>query len=162
MAGFGTGELAWKKAATKIGYIAQLEGDKATLNLCSATHFPQGYTDESGNKYDPRMYNLVIERDLGGFSLGRGSFLMETATFSIMVGGYDDTTFWSDFIDGNRLEGAYLKIYALDPEATDQFSQSPIFAGYIQPLKNGRFGPCLLYTSPSPRDVEESRMPSSA
>ena len=23
-------------------------------------------------------------------------------------------------------------------------------------------GPCLLYTSPSPRDVEESRMPSSA
>ena len=24
------------------------------------------------------------------------------------------------------------------------------------------FDPCLLYTSPSPRDVEESRMPSSA
>ena len=24
------------------------------------------------------------------------------------------------------------------------------------------YGPCLLYTSPSPRDVEESRMPSSA
>ena len=24
------------------------------------------------------------------------------------------------------------------------------------------FEPCLLYTSPSPRDVEESRMPSSA
>ena len=24
------------------------------------------------------------------------------------------------------------------------------------------FGACLLYTSPSPRDVEESRMPSSA
>ena len=26
----------------------------------------------------------------------------------------------------------------------------------------GRYLPCLLYTSPSPRDVEESRMPSSA
>ena len=25
-----------------------------------------------------------------------------------------------------------------------------------------KFGTCLLYTSPSPRDVEESRMPSSA
>ena len=25
-----------------------------------------------------------------------------------------------------------------------------------------QFNPCLLYTSPSPRDVEESRMPSSA
>ena len=33
-------------------------------------------------------------------------------------------------------------------------------------VQNGRFGACLmaclLYTSPSPRDVEESRMPSSA
>ena len=28
--------------------------------------------------------------------------------------------------------------------------------------KNGRGKTCLLYTSPSPRDVEESRMPSSA
>ena len=26
----------------------------------------------------------------------------------------------------------------------------------------GQIIPCLLYTSPSPRDVEESRMPSSA
>ena len=26
----------------------------------------------------------------------------------------------------------------------------------------GKWAPCLLYTSPSPRDVEESRMPSSA
>ena len=32
----------------------------------------------------------------------------------------------------------------------------------LRPLKeNGQWG-CLLYTSPSPRDVEESRMPSSA
>ena len=34
-------------------------------------------------------------------------------------------------------------------------------------LKSGQhavaqYQPCLLYTSPSPRDVEESRMPSSA
>ena len=29
-------------------------------------------------------------------------------------------------------------------------------------LTLGLFGICLLYTSPSPRDVEESRMPSSA
>ena len=26
----------------------------------------------------------------------------------------------------------------------------------------GQFGPCLLYTSPSPRDLSTSRMPSSA
>ena len=29
-------------------------------------------------------------------------------------------------------------------------------------LQAGLYGVCLLYTSPSPRDVEESRMPSSA
>ena len=29
-------------------------------------------------------------------------------------------------------------------------------------LLNNIINPCLLYTSPSPRDVEESRMPSSA
>ena len=29
-------------------------------------------------------------------------------------------------------------------------------------LRKGQAGACLLYTSPSPRDVEESRMPSSA
>ena len=37
--------------------------------------------------------------------------------------------------------------------------------GVIQEIKNKRpiqYIICLLYTSPSPRDVEESRMPSSA
>ena len=33
---------------------------------------------------------------------------------------------------------------------------------HIQEEFNRRFKDCLLYTSPSPRDVEESRMPSSA
>ena len=32
------------------------------------------------------------------------------------------------------------------------------FSTYLRPFLSG----CLLYTSPSPRDVEESRMPSSA
>ena len=33
--------------------------------------------------------------------------------------------------------------------------------GFLGEQQNGYLG-CLLYTSPSPRDVEESRMPSSA
>ena len=32
----------------------------------------------------------------------------------------------------------------------------------IENIKVGNINDCLLYTSPSPRDVEESRMPSSA
>ena len=39
-------------------------------------------------------------------------------------------------------------------------ANEPFFVGHFpgQPIMPG----CLLYTSPSPRDVEESRMPSSA
>ena len=37
--------------------------------------------------------------------------------------------------------------------------EAPLVARKAQP---GQFLICLLYTSPSPRDVEESRMPSSA
>ena len=36
---------------------------------------------------------------------------------------------------------------------------------YVQPSRrptDGRYGDCLLYTSPSPRDRQKSRMPSSA
>ena len=38
------------------------------------------------------------------------------------------------------------------------------FAKMVETMSNGRLQikVCLLYTSPSPRDVEESRMPSSA
>ena len=32
----------------------------------------------------------------------------------------------------------------------------------LEPTSNTEYIACLLYTSPSPRDVEESRMPSSA
>ena len=39
-------------------------------------------------------------------------------------------------------------------EASGQLQEEAAEAGEAQP--------CLLYTSPSPRDVEESRMPSSA
>ena len=34
--------------------------------------------------------------------------------------------------------------------------------GYVFIRKDAIIDSCLLYTSPSPRDVEESRMPSSA
>ena len=57
----------------------------------------------------------------------------------------------------------------------DKFVHSPtikikipsvvVLKDYVKPQKSvafTRFNFCLLYTSPSPRDVEESRMPSSA
>ena len=40
------------------------------------------------------------------------------------------------------------------------FAPIILFGLYVQ--FHGDFGPCLLYTSPSPRDLDLSRMPSSA
>ena len=41
-------------------------------------------------------------------------------------------------------------------------SSLPLVGGAPEPTINQLSKPCLLYTSPSPRDVEEARMPSSA
>ena len=44
------------------------------------------------------------------------------------------------------------------------FNKHPPMSAFFPEIFYRIFGPndCLLYTSPSPRDVEESRMPSSA
>ena len=50
-----------------------------------------------------------------------------------------------------------------DTRVSGYMLESALQAGFIAAGVNVRLlGPCLLYTSPSPRDVEESRMPSSA
>ena len=46
------------------------------------------------------------------------------------------------------------------PEAVGDYLAGPNHT--LPTCGNARFSGCLLYTSPSPRDVEESRMPSSA
>ncbi|GAB5819098.1 hypothetical protein JMUB7533_26780 [Staphylococcus aureus] len=41
-----------------------------------------------------------------------------------------------------------------------RFKKQPIPSSFYDPLNLNKF--CLLYTSPSPRDMRRSRMPSSA
>ena len=55
-------------------------------------------------------------------------------------------------------EGIAFRGYVSTSKATDQ-SVAAFKAKFVIPFV---IKPCLLYTSPSPRDVEESRMPSSA
>ena len=50
--------------------------------------------------------------------------------------------------------GSSSDLYFDTPESLNQYQRYRLTATYN--------GSCLLYTSPSPRDVEESRMPSSA
>ena len=51
----------------------------------------------------------------------------------------------------NQINTENINITAIDIDADN-----------IETLKNKFKGPCLLYTSPSPRDLDLSRMPSSA
>ena len=60
----------------------------------------------------------------------------------------------------NILAGRTLPIYGDGMNVRDWLHVTDHCRGIDLAIKNGRI--CLLYTSPSPRDVEESRMPSSA
>ena len=60
-----------------------------------------------------------------------------------------------------RLVGAVKEEYLITPEVLLKWKRAffdPIMVSYT----NAHFKHCLLYTSPSPRDAHESRMPSSA
>ena len=60
-------------------------------------------------------------------------------------------------LDSGLLIGLLSKKDKYHQEAKQGFSQIPdAFGEVLTPL------PCLLYTSPSPRDKRQSRMPSSA
>ena len=52
-------------------------------------------------------------------------------------------------------------IYYIDAFTDKLFSGNPA-AVVFSDINDAQLMHCLLYTSPSPRDVEESRMPSSA
>ena len=57
---------------------------------------------------------------------------------------------------GSAVISSLLQKTGLDSNLVDE-----VILGQVLTAGSGQ-NPCLLYTSPSPRDVEESRMPSSA
>ena len=57
----------------------------------------------------------------------------------------------------NKYGVIFIKEQNLDPETYQNFAKN-----IGQPVVYPRLKGCLLYTSPSPRDVSRSRMPSSA
>ena len=54
----------------------------------------------------------------------------------------------------------FLWVFSFIAAISLEYLVSPFITGYIGNPEISKI--CLLYTSPSPRDVEESRMPSSA
>ena len=60
---------------------------------------------------------------------------------------------------GNKITSAHVKAYCAQNDVGYQ-----TVTKYLKPYKKaiGKWNLCLLYTSPSPRDMSASRMPSSA
>ena len=75
---------------------------------------------------------------------GADNALFEQVTFSMNTSVANDT--------GNDDFGGGVAV----------FSDDVIFSGVLFEKNNALNGGCLLYTSPSPRDRQKSRMPSSA
>ena len=73
---------------------------------------------------------------------------------TVFIGGGTPSLFSPDSID--RLLADVRARLQLDPACEVTMEANP------GTFEKDRFKACLLYTSPSPRDVEESRMPSSA
>ena len=74
----------------------------------------------------------------------------------------------AEVIDVKSLEGDDIKFGAtveIEDDDTGESVTYQIVGEYESDIKNNKLSvssPCLLYTSPSPRDAHESRMPSSA
>ena len=67
---------------------------------------------------------------------------------------------WGEATDSDDSDGKIIKTSQMRPSEQDIIAILPRFRGEIK--QTPPFFSCLLYTSPSPRDLSTSRMPSSA
>ena len=81
-------------------------------------------------------------------------------TFKEIVASFNQQgTSWEELCLEIRCESCFASVF---DEVNEQMgSSSDVLARLADEFPN-HYKSCLLYTSPSPRDVEESRMPSSA
>ena len=119
--------------ADRNGYIGRAPGD-SSVTVARQTFSPTGVTTDFtfASGYVAGYFDIFIN----GVKMIEGSDYTSTdgSTFSVLNGGATS---------GDVIEGVAYKA----------FNAATATVGVNS---------CLLYTSPSPRDVEESRMPSSA
>ena len=85
--------------------------------------------------------------------MAQGRRVVVTGLGTVCPNGNDVLSAWESVINGNS--GAEL----IDKFDTSEFSTK--FGATVKDFENNP-NICLLYTSPSPRDLSSSRMPSSA
>ena len=76
----------------------------------------------------------------------------------------DDFIMIGDFQGLTWIFGLFIAVALVNwvTNYVQQYSMEKVGQGVLYNLRGALFGHCLLYTSPSPRDLSTSRMPSSA
>ena len=100
--------------------------------------------------------------DAGGVSLFheclRNQHILPGSDFYIVIGTFDHFDLFAGPLHQRRIIRP-VKIFLIgSPVSVFQYIEAKRLRGLRQP----QIFPCLLYTSPSPRDRTRSRMPSSA
>ena len=108
--------------------------------------YPIAYTVAAQSKIADRFGG--IEKIEQAFGAGDIAALMENMAFcaSVMMGAYEDR----EAVRSEAVGNIYARSITLTPEQVS----AAILPSEVKA--------CLLYTSPSPRDLSTSRMPSSA
>ena len=81
---------------------------------------------------------------------------------------FNEVSYTKKLLDDKKLSVAKVKeeiselIEAVENKSNTVHEAADVFYHLVVYLEANNIHICLLYTSPSPRDVEESRMPSSA
>ena len=113
-------------------------------------------------KYNHDIYKII---EFLHVKPGKGPAFVRTKLKSLTSGKVVDNTFSAGHkievvrVETNKFQYLYNDSTTYHFMNTDDYNQISIEEKF---LDNPQLMNCLLYTSPSPRDVEESRMPSSA
>ena len=104
-------------------------------------------------------YNIKVSQHAFGDIMHNGAPLMTNADFaSIFAAG--TITYGGSFLLNGPLTDRFGGKFSILTGAAGSSVANLAMAGVTWSILNQ--GPCLLYTSPSPRDLSTSRMPSSA
>ena len=113
-------------------------------------------TEGENNNDQISVFDMQSDKNTGSIELDENLISKEVK----IVGLYDPAEhgltidMWTNS-DGQKLKNLFNSLEKIN------LSNDALEIMEVSLLTNAHY-PCLLYTSPSPRDVEESRMPSSA
>ena len=125
-----------------------------------ADRIAQEEADRLAQEEDERLYQEWLDQQEADLLATRPSWDTEYGTGSFQIGTYTANEWFSDSFTASSNSDV---TYEIRSNYTSENYESGLPPGLSLDFDSGEIsGTCLLYTSPSPRDLSTSRMPSSA